>query len=259
MKYRNIFIWPIVFLIGQFFITTFFSIFFTVGTNYEVGSKMYEEALSSFLKENTIWIGIVSFLIFYPILRKIYKKEKIEPKSINYSILPILILEILTIALLVHFFNTQVNHFFFLSNRYENQKIVWNLFFTNVLLGPILEEYLFRGIVFERLKKRLPVYKALFITSICFSIMHGDRLQMIYAFVVGTLFNYVYIKTQNIKFSIFLHCFLNAFFFIGNPILEKIPFYVQIVFFLFGIGFVYLCQKKGINARIEENSLDKKE
>ena len=259
MKYRNIVIWPIVFLIGQFFITTIFSAFFTMRTNYEVGSELYENALSLFLKENVIWIGILSFIIFYPIFKKIYKKQKIKSKSINYSILPILILEILSIALLVHFLNSGINHLFSLSNRYKNQEIVWELLLSTVFLGPILEEYLFRGIVFERLKKKVSLYKAMFITSFCFSIMHGDILQMLYAFAVGSFLNYVYIKTQNIKIPIFLHCFLNGFFFIGNTILEKIPFYMQIFIFLLGIGVVYFCKKQKITERICKNTLDKKE
>lgn len=228
-------------------------------TNYEAGSMLYEEALAIFLKEQSIWIGLVSFLVFYPLLKKMYKKEKIESKSINYSILPILILEILMIALFVHFLNIWINKIFLLSNRYLEQQIVWNLFLSNVILGPILEEYLFRGIVFERLKKKIPNQKAMFITSLCFALMHIDPLQMFYAFVVGFLLNYVYKETQNINISIFIHCLLNGFFFFLNPIFGQTPFYLQLSFFLLGMVIVYLCQKRKIHLRICKKTLDKNE
>ena len=79
-----------------------------------------------------------------------------------------------------------------------------------VIVGPIVEELLFRRLLIDR----LIVFgdkAAIFISAFMFGIMHGNFEQLFYAFGVGLLFGYVYIRSGNLRYSIFLHMAVNFF------------------------------------------------
>ncbi|WP_053956063.1 CPBP family intramembrane glutamic endopeptidase [Inediibacterium massiliense] len=78
-----------------------------------------------------------------------------------------------------------------------------------VLLAPIVEELLFRGVIFHRLKKRYSIGKAIIISSIAFGIMHME-LAIVGAFVTGILLCLLYLKTKNILITMCAH-FINNF------------------------------------------------
>lgn len=79
-----------------------------------------------------------------------------------------------------------------------------------VVLGPIMEEILFRGLMFNRLSKGFGVACALILQSIAFGIYHSNLVQGIYTGVLGILFAFVYIRFKTIFAPILLHCLLNA-------------------------------------------------
>ena len=91
-----------------------------------------------------------------------------------------------------------------------------------VILAPMIEEYIFR----KQLIDRMHVYgeKLAVITSaLMFGLFHGNLSQLFYAFALGLVFGYVYLKTGKLRYSIGLHMLIN---FIGSVVgpffLEKI-------------------------------------
>lgn len=77
-----------------------------------------------------------------------------------------------------------------------------------VVVGPIVEEYIFRKMLIDRMN----VYggKLAVVTSaLLFGLFHGNFSQFFYAFALGLLFGYLYLKTGRIRNSIFLHMLLN--------------------------------------------------
>lgn len=84
-----------------------------------------------------------------------------------------------------------------------------NYIISVVIIAPISEEFIFRGIILNRLNRIFPLIVAIIISSILFGLMHGFS-GLIHAFVFGVCMSVVYLKTENIFVSIFIH-FLNNF------------------------------------------------
>ena len=91
-----------------------------------------------------------------------------------------------------------------------------------VILAPVIEEYIFR----KQLIDRMHIYgeKVAVITSaLMFGLFHGNLSQLFYAFALGLVFGYVYLKTGKLRYSIGLHMLIN---FIGSVVgpffLEKL-------------------------------------
>lgn len=79
-----------------------------------------------------------------------------------------------------------------------------------ILISPISEEIIFRGIILNRLKLVVPVNMAILVSSLCFGVLHGYG-SMISAFVFGLCMCILYIKTDNILVPVFAHIMNNFF------------------------------------------------
>ena len=90
---------------------------------------------------------------------------------------------------------------------------------TGIIVAPILEELIFRGILFNRLKIRTGIIPAMLISSFIFGIGH-DFGGMTSAFLFGICMCILYLKTDNILVPMTVH-------FINNVVatgLELTPF-----------------------------------
>jgi len=74
-----------------------------------------------------------------------------------------------------------------------------------VIAGPILEELLFRGIIFYRIKKYTDAITGAYISSIIFGIYHFNLVQGLYGAMLGILLSFVYEKQKSILAPIILH------------------------------------------------------
>ena len=77
-----------------------------------------------------------------------------------------------------------------------------------VILAPVIEEYIFR----KQLIDRMHIYgeKLAVVTSaLMFGLFHGNLSQFFYAFALGLVFGYVYLKTGKLRYSIGLHMLIN--------------------------------------------------
>ena len=77
-----------------------------------------------------------------------------------------------------------------------------------VILGPVLEELMFRGFILNALS---PVDKkfAVIVSAALFSLMHGNFAQFFNTFFVGLLLGYIAVKAGSIIPTIIAHFFLN--------------------------------------------------
>ncbi|MEG0473704.1 MAG: CPBP family intramembrane glutamic endopeptidase, partial [Solibacillus sp.] len=88
--------------------------------------------------------------------------------------------------------------------------IMYILFFVNIcILAPIWEELFFRGILLRRLMIKWSPQKSIIVSSLLFSLIHVNPLTVIFAFFLGCLLGYVYLKTKSIIVPIVVHSFSN--------------------------------------------------
>ena len=79
---------------------------------------------------------------------------------------------------------------------------------ATVILGPAVEELIFRGVLLNRLKIRIGVIPAILISSILFGLGH-ESVGMVSAFIFGVCMCILYLKTDNILTTISLHMLNN--------------------------------------------------
>lgn len=77
------------------------------------------------------------------------------------------------------------------------------------VIVPVLEECLYRGVIFRRLRDLMPAKKAILFSAVIFAIIHGNIVQFLYALVFGLLLSYVYESFESIKAPIILHASAN--------------------------------------------------
>jgi len=105
-----------------------------------------------------------------------------------------------------------------LSQRYEYILA----FATLVIIAPIAEEVMFRGYMFGKLLKYVPVWVAILITSALFGAIHGQWDLAIDTFALSVILCLLRQSTGNIWASILLHMTKNgiAFYFLFiNPLI----------------------------------------
>ena len=76
------------------------------------------------------------------------------------------------------------------------------------ILAPISEELLFRGAIQPRLIERFNPTIGIIITSLVFGIIHGNPIQIPFAFIMALALGWVSWRTGSLLFSILMH-FLN--------------------------------------------------
>lgn len=85
----------------------------------------------------------------------------------------------------------------------------WTILST-VVAAPLLEEVLFRGLVFESCRERFGSAAAVFVSALLFGVIHVVPVQVVNAFVVGLILGYVYLRTHSLLSVIILHAINNA-------------------------------------------------
>lgn len=78
-----------------------------------------------------------------------------------------------------------------------------------VIAGPIVEELIFRGLIYNRVKRISSVMPAAVISSVLFGIYHGNWVQAPYAFIIGMVCVYIYEKYKSMAAPIILHMSAN--------------------------------------------------
>ena len=92
------------------------------------------------------------------------------------------------------------------------QKVMQNLglsLFTTALLPGLVEETIFRGVLYSRVRKAHPL-KGIFFSALFFGIAHMNFQQFCYAFFLGIVFGFLIEATDSIFASMTTHMVFNA-------------------------------------------------
>lgn len=82
-------------------------------------------------------------------------------------------------------------------------------FFVTVLAAPMIEEIIYRGLIFTRLCRGMPALAAAILASTIFGFMHGTLVWAAYAFVASLMLIFVYTKYRSLYASILFHILFN--------------------------------------------------
>ncbi|WKA55652.1 CPBP family intramembrane glutamic endopeptidase [Planococcus shixiaomingii] len=89
----------------------------------------------------------------------------------------------------------------------ETPWTIFFLIFSVVILAPIAEEFMFRGLLLKRLIGKTSVWGGIILSSFFFGILHADILG---AFAFGVIASLLYLQTGNLLIPILLHMLNNS-------------------------------------------------
>lgn len=78
------------------------------------------------------------------------------------------------------------------------------------LIGPIMEEIIFRKIIFGALYSRTNFFIAALLSSAIFGIIHGEPVHILIYASMGFVFAFLYVKTKRIIVPILVHMLMNS-------------------------------------------------
>lgn len=227
--------WPLIYFVIQFLLIVIMAYFYIQGGNAI-------DEFNSFLLDKQLLIVVILGLIFIPLLLIDYKKNyyNSEVKKIN---IPILLIIVVLLSLVYNVFAYYVNNFTFQTSLFDSNGNILYVLLSTGLIGPVIEELMFRGIIYNELKKRITSMAAILITTLFFALTHFNIFQIIYALALGFILIFVYEKYKDIKAPIILHMASNITTTLFVPLLIKDNFIVNYSIFLIGLIGIFLIKK----------------
>ncbi|MEW4286704.1 CPBP family intramembrane glutamic endopeptidase [Priestia koreensis] len=120
-------------------------------------------------------------------------------------------------------------------------KLMPAFIFVTSVIGPILEEIIFRKIIFGSLHKHFNFLISAIISALIFAVVHMDFSHILVYTAMGLVFAYLYSKTKHIIVSIFAHVMMNTIVVVTQTLfaddLERIRQQSEQLQFIFG-GFL---------------------
>ena len=196
---------------------------------YEINQLIYDKAM---------FLTFVSGLVTIPVLYLFFflDKKKYRDRHMVVSYVPLPTLSYLYAALLGVFACLSLNNLIDITGIINYSPVyqeIENTFFggkyfivflTSVCMAPILEELLFRGLIYKRLRNTCNSFVASIISSLAFGISHGNLVQFLYAFLAGMLLAYVYEKYKNLWAPILFHLCANTISVLGTGVIDGIQY-----------------------------------
>lgn len=218
------------FLFVNFGTVTIFTLAYNFFNKVDVDSLQYVEQLASFLNKSKMFITLVSGFLLFPV---IYNNIKIQKTKINFQLgskyLYFMFIGI-SISMILNIMMYSIG-----LNKVDETMITFSLssIVSTAIFGPIIEELIFRNVIYSKLKETFSVISSIIITSLFFGIFHLNIIQAIYAFLFSLVTTYMYEKYNNLIVPICIHCFGNLSVSLIFPFIIKMPFiYVQMIWIM---------------------------
>jgi uncharacterized protein len=170
------------------------------------------------------WISFVSnmsitLFIFYFAYRKANQpfRQVFALRGFNPLLLVPILIILPAMQYLVGLLNVKVDQllpappwFWELFERiFDSRFGFWGAALKVVLIAPVVEEILFRGIIMHGLMRNNRSWVAVLLSGILFSAFHLNPWQMTYTFFLGLLLGWIMVKTRSLPLAILVHALNN--------------------------------------------------
>lgn len=128
-------------------------------------------------------------------------------KVLTYALLAAFALQFGIILPLVRWisFPEFLKHLFYLQSHYTPKGQRVNTYLLALLVAPIVEEIIFRGIILDGFLKRFKPLKAILMSSFLFGFIHLNPWQFVATFLMGTLAAWTYYRTRSLMLCMLIH------------------------------------------------------
>lgn len=184
----------------------------------EEAVQMYMEFYNKYAIAITLTYQIILLLIISWIFR--IRKKQLRDEIMLFAITKEDILSAIVLGLTAQFFLSYAIELFpipeDIMNGYiqasspalQSQNIFLQII-SVVIIAPIVEEIVFRGIILRKFGKAMPIILAVILNSCLFGLGHGQIVWMIYTAILGILFSIVMIKEKSVVAPILMHMVYN--------------------------------------------------
>ncbi len=201
--------------------------------------------------------------IFYCMFSRTELNNVLPLKKVNGSLLFKTVMVALAVAFISDYFTEMFVSgvsLFGIHNKvemsYESNGIVDNILYiiSIAVIPPLTEEFAFRGIILGKLRKFGDSF-AILMSAVLFGLLHGNIVQIPFAFIIGIVFGFITIKTSSLIPAMITHFLINCSSVIVSIIQENNLFdknicdiiysaFIFIVFILGIISTILLCKDK---------------
>ncbi len=185
------------------------------------------------IKKILIGVGSPAFIFYYAYKKaRVPLKELFPLKSFNVFLLIPIFLFIWGAQNLIGVINNAIDivlpppgWFWELFNKvFESDYGIYGAVLKVVIIAPIIEELIFRGVIMHGLMRNYSASTAIFTSALMFALFHLNPWQLPATFVLGLLLGFLMVRKRNIILCILGHTINNGIALFGSLISEKISF-----------------------------------
>ena len=164
-----------------------------------------------------VLVSLVTMIILIPVLYYSYRKDKIKQEDFfsggkKAGVLVYLITAVLSFSLALGLnllvAAIKLNEIFpeydqMAERMFEESRIV--VLLSSLVMAPIMEELIFRGLCYGRIRQFTGKGMTILITGLLFGLYHMNLVQLIYAFIMGMFFAFLYERYRDIRLTMLAH------------------------------------------------------
>lgn len=129
-----------------------------------------------------------------------------------YAVLPLFVLALATVLSLLNYLHLPNTIKETLQKTTQTPQLAASIL---VVVGPLFEELLFRGVMLQGLLRRYRPWVAIGQSALLFGILHFNPAQSVNALLLGLVFGWLYYRTRSLWLCIALHMLFNSLAFVG--------------------------------------------
>jgi len=170
-------------------------------------------------KKIALGVGSAFFIFYYAYRRAKVKLSELFPsKSFNVLILIPVLFFLWAAQNLIGEVNNALDKvlppppwFWELFNKiFENDYGIYGAFVKVVIMAPVIEELIFRGVIMHGLMRNYSKFTAVFVSALMFALFHLNPWQLPATFILGLVLGILMIRTRNIFLCILGHAINNG-------------------------------------------------
>lgn len=190
--------------------------------------------------------GLIGYMVFGLWYMGVFKNEEKTPLSQLFSVKRAVLCFIMAVcyqvaitflvALAASFFPQQVEEYSEKMQEFSSSGTP-AYYLYSIIVAPIAEEMVFRGVSLNHLKRAMPFWLANILQAVLFGVLHMDIVQGTYAFAMGIVLGLMFKKYNSLYASIFLHICINLTGGITGYISSGVGFLALLVFSFLGVAY----------------------
>ena len=152
---------------------------------------------------------------------------------------------------------------------FDSENNWWGSFANVVIIAPVVEELIFRGIILQGLRRNYSSFVSVFMSALLFALFHLNPWQFPATFILGLLLGWIMIKNNNILLAIIGHSINNIMVLLSITHFEEIStmqifssekgivMLISAVIAIVSLGLIYILsvRKFSINRNTESSNL----